>query len=117
MRNISSFKGRVDYDARFDQLSVRKPDFKSTYSLELGNIALDVSGKELVGIEIRGARQWFADVFGQRINPEELSGAVVGFADKKSVGVLMLSFFIGKTELKKELVLQKAEPVPILASG
>ncbi|MBI5636155.1 hypothetical protein HY993_04300 [Candidatus Micrarchaeota archaeon] len=110
------FNAVADYDEKFDFLSIRRPGFKTTYSLELGSVSLDFGAKNFIGVEIQGASQWLRDLFGTKIRPGDITGAKIALSDLHALAKLSLVLSLGgRQQVSKELILQKQEPAPLLA--
>lgn len=109
------FNAVADYDEKFDFRSIRRPGFKTTYSLELGSVSLDFGAKKFIGVEIQSASQWLRDLFGTKINPGAITGAKIALSDLQSLAKLSLVLTFAGKQLSKELILQKQEPASLLA--
>ncbi len=110
------FRARIDYDDEFDLLSIRRPDYKTTFNLEVGNLILDFTSNEFIGIEIQNARQWLSDIFGKKIQLEDITGAKIGFVEKPTLLTLLIELKIkNEPEIYRDITVPKYEPVSVLA--
>ncbi len=109
------FRTELDYDSKFDQLSIRRPGFSTTFSLEAGNLVMDFTSKEFVGIEVQDATRWLSDLFGAKLNPDKIKAARIGFQDKSNFVKILVVIQMEGRQMEKEVIVQKFEPVPIPA--
>ena len=112
---IDLYKAVIDYDEKFDLLSLRRPGLKTTFNLEAGNLVFDFTNRDFVGLEIQDASRWLSDLAGAGFNLSSLTNAKIGFQDKSNFMRLLLVLSFGSKQMEKELIVQKFEPIAIPA--
>ena len=106
MTTNTSYNCEVDYDERFDFLSIRRPGFKTTYSLEAGAMTIDMTRKEFVGVEIQNATVLLSELLGARISKAQLAGitkAKAGFVEKNNYLAIIVGLTFGNRTYEKEI--------------
>jgi len=66
------------YDSEFDLLSVRRPGYKTTYVVTIGNINLEFHNKQVIGFNLGNAKTFLESITGHTITREQLAEVTRG---------------------------------------
>ena len=106
------YNAKVDYDPKFDLLSVRKPDAKISYSMRFGSIIIDFQKQEPVGFEFTDAENFLKKLFNSPKLDKNLLNQVtkakIGLATTQSNLIALIAFVLpNNQEIEAKYVLPK----------
>jgi len=103
-------KFRIDYDFDEDLLYFYNESKKSSGSIELGEIIVDLEKKgEIVGLEMFGASKYLSELTNKKISKESLKKmqkADFSFMAKKGTTIIKICLMIEKEQVPATIAIQ-----------
>ncbi len=97
------YVAKIRYDADFDLLSIRRPAFKTTYNVTIGDINLEFFHDQVIGINVADALDFLKKSFsGYKISKEQLlkiDKAKIGFITSGTSLVVIFLFVLPNKEV------------------